>query len=131
RAGTRLITLTGDPPATARAIGQEIGLLDGGRVLTGADIEHLADDELGEALEGVSVVSRIAPLEKLRIIEALRGRGHVVAMTGDGVNDGPALRLADAGGAVGRGGTEVARPAGDLVLVADDFAVLVETLIAG
>jgi magnesium-transporting ATPase (P-type) len=131
RAGIRLIMLTGDHPATARAIGHEIGLLDGGRVLTGPDIEHLADDELGEALEGVSVVSRIAPLEKLRIIEALRSRGHVVAMTGDGVNDGPALRLADVGVAMGRGGTEVARQAGDLVLVDDDFAVLVETLIEG
>jgi magnesium-transporting ATPase (P-type) len=100
-------------------------------VLTGFEIEHLSDDELAEALEGASVVARIAPLEKLRIVEALRRRGHVVAMTGDGVNDGPALRLADVGVAMGRGGTEVARQAGDLVLGDDDFAALVESLIEG
>ncbi len=130
-AGIRLIMLTGDHPATARAVGREIGLLDGGQVLTGSDIEHLSDDELADALEGASVVARIPPLEKLRIVEALRRRGHVVAMTGDGVNDGPALRLADVGVAMGRDGTEVARQAGDLVLGDDDFAVLVETLIEG
>jgi cation-transporting ATPase I len=131
RAGIRVIMLTGDHPATARAIGREVGLLDGGRVLTGLEIETLSDDELGDALEDVSVVARIAPLEKLRIVEALRRRGHVVAMTGDGVNDGPALRLADVGVAMGRGGTEVARQAGDLVLAEDDFDALVESLIEG
>jgi magnesium-transporting ATPase (P-type) len=130
-AGIRLIMLTGDHPATARAVAREIGLLDDGRVLTGFDIEHLSEEELADALEGASVVARIPPLEKLRIVEALRRRGHVVAMTGDGVNDGPALRLADVGVAMGRDGTEVARQAGDLVLGDDDFAVLVETLIEG
>ncbi len=131
RAGIRVIMLTGDHPATARAIGRELGLLDGGKVLTGFDIEHLTDDELSDALEGTSVVARIVPLEKVRIVEALRRRGHVVAMTGDGVNDGPALRLADVGVAMGRGGTEVARQAGDVVLTDDDFGVLVEALIEG
>jgi calcium-translocating P-type ATPase len=130
-AGIRMIMLTGDHPATARAIGREVGLLDGGRVLSGLDIEHLGDDELAAALEGVSVVARIAPLEKLRVVEALRRRGHVVAMTGDGVNDGPALRLADVGVAMGRGGTEVARQAGDVVLADDDLAALVDALIEG
>ena len=131
RAGIRVIMLTGDHPATARAVGREIGLLDGGGVLTGFDLEHLSDEELADALEGASVVARIPPLEKLRIVEALKRRGHVVAMTGDGVNDGPALRLADVGVAMGRAGTEIARQAGDLVLGDDDFAVLVEALIEG
>jgi cation-transporting ATPase I len=130
-AGIRMIMLTGDHPATARAIAREIGLLDGGRILTGPAIDRLPDDELADTLDGTSVVARIDPLEKLRIVEALRRRGHVVAMTGDGVNDGPALRLADVGVAMGRDGTEVARQAGDLVLGDDDFAVLVETLIEG
>jgi calcium-translocating P-type ATPase len=130
-AGIRLIMLTGDHPATAKAIASEIGLLDGGGVLTGFDLEHLGDEELADTLEEASVVARIAPLEKLRIVEALRGRGHVVAMTGDGVNDAPALRLADVGVAMGRDGTEVARQAGDLVLADDDFAALVDALVEG
>ena len=130
-AGIRLIMLTGDHPATARAIAREIGLLDGGGVLTGPEIEALSGDELATALERASVVARIAPLEKLRIVEALRRRGHVVAMTGDGVNDAPALRLADVGVAMGRSGTEVARQAADLVLVDDQLPVLVDALIEG
>ena len=113
-AGIRLIMLTGDHAATAGAIGREIGLLDGGGILTGAEIEELPEDELATALERASVVARITPLEKLRIIEALRRRGHIVAMTGDGVNDAPALRLADVGVAMGRiwdrGGAPSERP---------------------
>jgi cation-transporting P-type ATPase I len=130
-AGIRLIMLTGDHAATARAIGTEIGLLDGGHVLTGPEIEELPEDKLAAALEGASVVARIAPLEKLRIVGALRRRGHVVAMTGDGVNDAPALRLADVGVAMGRSGTEVARQASDLVLANDDLMALVDALIEG
>jgi magnesium-transporting ATPase (P-type) len=130
-AGIRLIMLTGDHVATASAIGREVGLLDIGGVLTGPEIEELSEEELATALEGASVVARITPLEKLRIIEALRRRGHVVAMTGDGVNDAPALRLADVGVAMGSSGTEVARQASDLVLADDDLLALVDALIEG
>jgi magnesium-transporting ATPase (P-type) len=116
-AGVRLVMITGDHPATARAIAREAGILDeGGEILTGAELAALPDDELDHRLERAPVIARATPLDKLRIIEGLRRRGHVVAMTGDGVNDAPALRLADVGVAMGRGGTEVARQAAAVVL---------------
>jgi calcium-translocating P-type ATPase len=129
-AGIRVMMLTGDHPATATAIAREAGLLIPGcdRVLRAAE---LADAEWDGHLDGVAVVARAAPLDKLRIIESLRRRGHVVAMTGDGVNDAPSLRLADVGVAMGRTGTEVARQAADVVLTDDDFATLVEALVEG
>ena len=131
-AGIRVLMLTGDSPATARAIAGQAGLLDGGGdVLTGADIADLYNGELDARLEGVAVLARVTPLDKLRIVESLQRHGHVVAMTGDGVNDAPALRLADVGVAMGRGGTEVARQAADVVLADDDFATLVEALVEG
>jgi magnesium-transporting ATPase (P-type) len=130
-AGVRVIMLTGDHPATARAIAREAELLDGGGILTGAEIASLENGELDRRLERAHVIARATPLDKLRIIESLQRRGHVVAMTGDGVNDAPALRLADVGVAMGRGGTEVARQAADVVLADDNFATLVETLVEG
>jgi cation-transporting P-type ATPase I len=131
-AGVRVVMLTGDHPATARAIARDAGLpIDHGRIVTGDDIAALDDAELEQALDGASVLARITPLDKLRIVEALRRRGHTVAMTGDGVNDAPALRLADVGVAMGRGGTEVARQAADVVLADDDFATLAEALVEG
>lgn len=131
-AGIRVVMLTGDHPATARAIAREAGLLDGpGTILTGDDIAALEDGELDERLERTAVVARVTPLDKLRIVESLQRRGHTVAMTGDGVNDAPALRLADVGVAMGRGGTEVARQAAAVVLADDDFASLVEALVEG
>jgi calcium-translocating P-type ATPase len=131
-AGVRVLMITGDHPATARAIAREAGLLDGaGDILTGTDLADLDGDALGRRLERATVIARATPLDKLRIIEGLRHRGHTVAMTGDGVNDAPALRLADVGVAMGRGGTEVARQAADLVLADDDFATLVEALVEG
>jgi magnesium-transporting ATPase (P-type) len=132
-AGIRVLMLTGDHPATARAIAGEAGLLVRGRraVVRAADLVGLAPAVLDERLEGVAVVARATPLDKLNIIESLRRRGHVVAMTGDGVNDAPSLRLADVGVAMGRTGTEVARQAADLVLTDDDFAALVEALVEG
>ncbi len=131
-AGIRVIMLTGDHPATARAIAHEAGLLNGqGEVMTGDEIAALENDELDRRLEQVAVIARVTPLDKLRIVESLQRRGHTVAMTGDGVNDAPALRLADVGVAMGRGGTEVARQAADVVLADDDFATLVEALVEG
>ena len=131
-AGVRLIMLTGDHPATARAIAREAGL-DGSEdaLLTGPDIAQLDDAALDERLEHARVIARMNPIDKVRIIEALRRRGHVVGMTGDGVNDAPALRLADVGIAIGARATEVARQAADVVIVGGDFSLLVEALVEG
>jgi cation-transporting P-type ATPase I len=130
-AGVRVIMITGDHPATARAIAQESGLLNGGEILTGIEIAELDNDELGKRLEHTTVIARATPLDKLRIIECLRNKGHTVAMTGDGVNDAPALRLADVGVAMGAGSTEVARQTADVVITNDDFSTLVETFVEG
>jgi magnesium-transporting ATPase (P-type) len=133
-AGARVIMITGDHPATARAIAREAGLLgeDGDdAVLTGLDLAELQNGEVDQRLTRAAVIARATPLDKLRIIEGLQRLGHVVAMTGDGVNDAPALRLADVGVAMGAGGTEVARQAADLVLADDDFATLVEAFVEG
>ncbi len=129
RAGIKLAMLTGDHPTTARAIARQVGFFaDDERVLEGHD---LPDDSavLGALLDhdGV-VVSRVSPSDKLRIAQALQARGHVVAMTGDGVNDGPALQAADIGVAMGRSGTDVARAAADLVLLDDDFSTIVAAI---
>ena len=131
-AGVRVIMITGDHPATARAIATQAGLLlDGEEVVTSAEIAELQNGDLARRLEHAGVIARATPLDKLRIIESLQGHGHTVAMTGDGVNDAPALRLADVGVAMGQGGTEVARQAADVVLADDDFATLVETFVEG
>ena len=132
RAGIKVAMITGDSPATAAAIGRQTGLARGDlRVHVGAD---LPDDEqvLGALLDrdGV-IVARVSPEDKLRIARALRARGHVLAMTGDGVNDGPALREADIGVAMGASGTDVAREAADLVLLDDDFATVVMAIRQG
>lgn len=129
RAGVRVAMVTGDHPATALAIATEVGLWrPGAPVLTGDD---LPDDEeqLGAAIDHDGVVlSRVSPEQKLRIATALQRRGHVVAMTGDGVNDGPALQAADIGVAMGAGGTDVAREAADLVLLDDRFETIVDAI---
>ncbi len=131
-AGMKVAMITGDHPATAAAIAREVGLLcEGVPVLEGRD---LPDDEqlLGALIDRDGVVlARIEPEQKLRIARALKARGHTVAMTGDGVNDGPALRAADIGIAMGRSGTDVAREAADLVLLDDDFATIVAAIEQG
>ncbi|NHU44146.1 cation-transporting P-type ATPase [Rhodococcus sp. A14] len=131
-AGIRVAMLTGDHPSTAHAIAREIGLLGpDDMVVQGADLP--ADDQILGALldrDGI-VVSRVSPEQKLRVAKALQARGHIVAMTGDGVNDGPALRQADIGVAMGRGGTDVAREAADLVLLDDDFATIMTAVEQG
>ncbi|HET7799459.1 MAG TPA: cation-transporting P-type ATPase [Humibacillus xanthopallidus] len=131
RAGIRVMMITGDHPATAEAIAREVGFLAGGPVLTGA---ALPDDEraLAELVDvDGTVVARATPEDKLRIAAALQSRGHVVAMTGDGVNDGPALRAADIGVAMGASGTDVAREAADVVLLDDRFETIVAAVELG
>jgi magnesium-transporting ATPase (P-type) len=132
RAGIKVVMVTGDHPATATAIATQVGLRrEGDRVLIGTD---LPDDEavLGALLDHDGlVVARVSPEAKLLIARALRARGHVVAMTGDGVNDGPALHEADIGIAMGRSGTDVAREAADLVLLNDNFASIVAAVEQG
>ncbi|MEA2241458.1 MAG: cation-transporting P-type ATPase, partial [Solirubrobacteraceae bacterium] len=130
-AGVRTIMITGDHPATAIAIARAAGLpAEPENVMTGPEIRQLDDDALSARLDATYVLARSTPLDKLRIVEALQSRGHVVAMTGDGVNDAPALRLADVGVAIGSG-TEVARQAADLVVMDNDFATLGEALVEG
>jgi Ca2+-transporting ATPase len=128
RAGVRVKMITGDHPGTALAIGRELNLVPE-RVpaghpaaLSGRELAALSDVQLIEAAEQVSVFARVTPEQKLRLVEALQARGHVVAMTGDGVNDGPALKQADIGVAMGITGTEVAKEAADMVLTDDNFA---------
>ncbi len=130
-AGIRVAMLTGDHPETAKAIANEVGLLSDGAVLVGHDLPE--DDEILGALidRDAVVIARVTPEDKLRIAQVLRRRGHVVAMTGDGVNDAPALREAAIGVAMGRSGTDVARETADLVLLDDDFATIVAAIEQG
>jgi len=129
-AGMRVVMITGDHPATAQAIAREAGL-DGGAVLTGTDIAALDDAALELQLRGTNVCARIVPEQKLRIVQALQRLGEVVAMTGDGVNDAPALRAADVGVAMGQRGTDVAREAAEITLLDDRFASLVQAVRTG
>ena len=126
RAGIRTVMITGDYPNTARAIAQAIGLLrPSHKVLTGADVDRMSDDVLKSEIEQVDVFARVSPEHKMRIVNALQANDEVVAMTGDGVNDAPALKTADIGIAMGQAGTDVAREAADLILLDDNFASLV------
>ena len=130
RAGIRVVLITGDHPDTARAIARSAGIPHD-EVLTGAEIERLDDAALAAKLETTSIVARAIPAHKLRIVRALRVHGDVIAMTGDGVNDAPALQAADIGIAMGTRGTDVAREAAGLVLVQDDFASIVAAVRIG
>ena len=131
-AGIRVVMITGDYPATARVIARQAGLaVRDGDVLTGDEIAGLGDGALRERLATVSVCARIAPEQKLRIVQALKARGEIVAMTGDGVNDAPALRAAHVGVAMGQRGTDVARESASLVLIDDNFASLVAAVRLG
>ncbi len=122
-AGIRVRMITGDHAVTAAAIAAELGIP--GDAVTGAELDRLTDGELARRLDGVGVVARVSPAHKLRIVAALQGRGDVVAMTGDGVNDAPALRRADIGVAMGITGTEVTKEAATMILTDDDFATVV------
>lgn len=131
-AGIRPMMVTGDHKATAAAIAKELGIMDeGDTVLTGPEIENMSDDELTERIEHTSVFARVSPEHKVRIVEALKRRHHIVAMTGDGVNDAPALKRADIGAAMGITGTDVAKEAADMVLADDNFATIVAAVREG
>jgi Ca2+-transporting ATPase len=129
-AGIRVLMITGDYPATAAAIGRQAGL-DSTRVLTGEEIESLSDEALATPVRTTSIFARIRPNQKLRIVECLKANGEIVAMTGDGVNDAPAIKAAHIGIAMGGRGTEVAREASAIVLLDDDFSSIVTTIRLG
>ncbi|MCX7256198.1 MAG: HAD-IC family P-type ATPase [Polaromonas sp.] len=131
RAGVRVIMLTGDHPATARAIARQVGLSERPHILSGADIATLDDAALSQRLRHTDICARLLPAHKLRLVQLLRANGEVVAMTGDGVNDAPALKAADIGIAMGERGTDVAREAAALVLLDDSFARIVAAIRQG
>jgi Ca2+-transporting ATPase len=128
-AGIRARMITGDHATTAAAIAAQLGIE--GRALTGAEFAALTDAELEEQLDEIGVVARVAPEDKVRLVETLKRKGHVVAMTGDGVNDAPALKRADIGVAMGITGTEVTKEAGDMILTDDNFATIVAAVEGG
>ena len=132
QAGIRTIMITGDYPETARAIAAQVALLrPDGEVVTGAELNEMPDGELAERIEDVDVFARVSPQHKVRIVEALKARGHVVAMTGDGVNDAPALKRADIGVAMGVTGTDVSKEVADMVLTDDHYASIVSAIEQG
>jgi magnesium-transporting ATPase (P-type) len=132
RAGIRVVMITGDHPRTAARIAADLGIIEaGGLALTGAEIDALDDAALAQAVRSTSVYARVAPAHKLRIVDALQAQGHVVAMTGDGVNDAPAMKAADIGVAMGITGTEVTKEAGKMILADDNFATIVAAVREG
>lgn len=132
QAGIRPVMITGDHVLTAEAIGRELGIYQKGDcAVTGAELDKMSDKELETAAETCTIFARVAPEHKVRIVEAFQKRGNVVAMTGDGVNDAPALKTADIGCAMGKSGTEVAKGASDLILTDDNFATIVEAVREG
>lgn len=131
QAGIRVVMITGDHPLTAQAVARELGLLRAGRALTGAELDRLTDEELEREVEEVEVCARVSPAHKLRVVTALQNRGHITAMTGDGVNDAPTLKKADIGVAMGITGTDVTKEAAAMTLLDDNFASIVAAVEEG
>lgn len=130
-AGIRAVMITGDHPATAAAVARELGLLTDGRVVLGAELDEMGEEELHRDVETIAVYARVSPAHKLRVVTALQAGGHVVAMTGDGVNDAPALKKADIGVAMGITGTDVTKEAAAMTLTDDNFASIVAAIEEG
>lgn len=128
RAGIRVVMITGDSGSTASAIAKKIGIPGSDHIISGDMLEAMSSEELREAVKDVSIFSRVIPEHKMRIVKAFRENGQIVAMTGDGVNDAPALKYADIGIAMGKRGSEVSREAADLILMDDNFTTIVETV---
>ncbi|MFD0742629.1 HAD-IC family P-type ATPase [Phytohabitans flavus] len=131
RAGVRVVMVTGDHPSTAESVADELGLLNGGRVLSGEDIDGMDDDELTEILPHVTVFARTAPAQKVRLVRLLRRAGQIVAVTGDGANDAPAIRAANVGVALGSRATPAARDAADVVVTDDRIETVVDAVVEG
>ncbi|MEA4813536.1 MAG: cation-translocating P-type ATPase [Oscillospiraceae bacterium] len=128
RAGIRVVMITGDNGITAASIARKIGMEHCDNIITGDMLNEMSDDELRDAVKDVSIFSRVIPEHKMRIVKAFKENGEIVAMTGDGVNDAPALKYADIGIAMGKRGSEVSREAADLILMDDNFTTIVETV---
>jgi Ca2+-transporting ATPase len=128
KAGVRVVMITGDNGITAKAIAKQVGIKDYEKIITGEEIDKMTDEELKLAVEKCNLFSRVIPEHKMRIVKAFKENNQIVAMTGDGVNDAPALKYADIGIAMGKKGSEVSREAADLILLDDNFSTIVDTI---
>ena len=128
KAGIRVVMITGDNGITASSIAKKIGMPNSDKIITGDELNLMSDEELREKVKDVSVFSRVVPEHKMRIVKAFKENGEIVAMTGDGVNDAPALKFADIGIAMGKRGSEVSREAADLILLDDNFSTIIDTV---
>ena len=131
QAGIKTVMITGDHLLTAKAIGREIGIWNKGLALSGNDLDRTSDGELAQQINNIEIIARVSPQHKLRLVDAFQKRGDIVAMTGDGVNDAPALKKADIGVAMGIAGTEVSKESSNLILLDDNFATIVQAIEEG